>query len=134
MAASSLRLHPCFADLDAFVPRVMKLGVASTSAVSEPRTTATTTTAFPRFPDGPALAAYGHDGRRRSRRGCWYFLCGHSSTKRNRTTLSSLCCLAMELTFACLHAFRPLVINVFAAEASAVLEPSTGRSAATDSA
>ena len=42
--------------------------------------------------------------------------------------------IGLELTFACLHAFGPYVINVFAAKSSAVLEPSTARSAATDSA
>jgi len=36
--------------------------------------------------------------------------------------------------FAGLHAFRPPVINISVAESSAVLEPSTPRSATTDSA
>ena len=40
----------------------------------------------------------------------------------------------LELTFAGLHAIGPPVINVFAATSSAALEPSTPRSAATDSA
>ena len=52
------------------MPRVTKLGVASTSAVSEPRTAATATTAFPRFRDGAAFAAFGPDGRRP--RGYWH--------------------------------------------------------------
>ena len=55
-AASSLGLRQCFARTDALVPRVTEVGVASTSAVSEPRTAATTTTAFTGFPDG-AFAA-----------------------------------------------------------------------------
>ena len=38
--------------------------VTSTSAVSEPRTAATATTAFPRFSNGTALATYGPSGRR----------------------------------------------------------------------
>ena len=42
--------------------------------------------------------------------------------------------IGLELTFAGLHAFRPLVINMSAAKSSAVLEPSTARSATTDSA
>ena len=63
-------MRPCFADPDAFVPRVIMLGVTSTSAVSEPRTAATTTTAFPRFRDGAAFAAFGPDGR--YPRGSWY--------------------------------------------------------------
>ena len=57
--------RPCFAGLNALVPRVMKLGVAHTSAVSEPRTTATAATVFPRFHDDAALSASGTDDRRR---------------------------------------------------------------------
>ena len=41
--------------------------------------------------------------------------------------------ISLELTFAGGHAFRPLVINVFVAGTSAVLKPSTARSAATAS-
>ena len=67
-AASSLGLSHCFADLNALVPRVIKLGVTSTSAVSEPRTAATATTTPARFGDDAAFEAYGADGRRR---GCW---------------------------------------------------------------
>ena len=55
----------CFAGLYALVPRVIKLCVTSTSTVSEPRTAATATTAFPRLSDGATFAAYGTDGRRR---------------------------------------------------------------------
>ena len=66
MADGCLGLRQCFAGLDALVPRVIKLlGVTSTSAVSEPRTTATAATPFARFPDGGAFGAYGTDGRRR---------------------------------------------------------------------
>ena len=42
--------------------------------------------------------------------------------------------IGLELTFAGLHAFRPPVINISVADSSAVLEPSTARSATTDSA
>jgi hypothetical protein len=42
--------------------------------------------------------------------------------------------LGFGLTFASLHAMGPFVINIFASKPSAVLEPSTARSAATDSA
>ena len=42
--------------------------------------------------------------------------------------------IGLELTFTGLRAFRPLVIDTFAAKSSAVLEPSTARSATTDSA
>ena len=66
-----LGLCQCFAGLDALVPRVIKLAVTSTSAVSEPRTTATTATYFPGFRNDPAFGAYETDGRRRS---CY---CGH---------------------------------------------------------
>ena len=57
-----------FAGLDTLVPRVIKLGVTRTSAVSEPRTTATAATDFARFRDDAAFGAYGTNGRRR---GCW---------------------------------------------------------------
>ena len=59
-------LRQCFAGPDALVPRVIKLGVTSTSAVSEPRTTAATATYFPRFRNDPAFGAYETDGRRRN--------------------------------------------------------------------
>ena len=42
--------------------------------------------------------------------------------------------IGLELTFAGLHAIGPPVIDMFAAKSSAVLEPSTARSATTDSA
>ena len=42
--------------------------------------------------------------------------------------------IALELTFACLHALKPPVSNVTVAFSSAVLKPSTARSATTDSA
>ena len=51
-----------------------KLGVTSSSAVSEPRTTATATTHFSIFLDGAAFAAHGTDGRRRD------FWCVHMQT------------------------------------------------------
>ena len=53
------------------MPRVIELGVTSTSAVSEPRTTATAATNFARFRDDPAFEAYGTDDHRR-RRGYWW--------------------------------------------------------------
>ena len=52
-----------FTGLDALVPRVMKLGAASTPTVSEPRTSTTATTVFARFHDGAAFGAYKTDGR-----------------------------------------------------------------------
>ena len=69
-ADGCLGLRPCCAGPDALVPRVIKLSIVSTSAVSEPRTAASTTTTFPRFRDGTAVAAYGPGARRG--RDCWY--------------------------------------------------------------
>ena len=42
--------------------------------------------------------------------------------------------MSLELTLASLHAIKPPVTNVSVAGTSAVLKPSTARSAATDSA
>ena len=64
-ANGCLGLLQWFAGLNALVPRMIKLCVTSNSAVSGPRTTATTTTAFSRFRDNAAFAAYRTDGRRR---------------------------------------------------------------------
>ena len=55
----------CFAGPNAFVPRVIRLDVTNTSAVSEPRTAAAAATMFPRLRDDAALGANGTDGRRR---------------------------------------------------------------------
>ena len=104
-----------------------KFCVTTTSAVSEPRTAVTAATTFPRFHNGATNTAFGPDGRRR--RDC----------EMNRKTLSSQCLdiqlhvIDLELTFAGRHAIGPPVIDIFAAKSSAVLEPSTARSAATDS-
>ena len=61
--------YPCFAGMYALVPRVLKSSVTSTSADSEPGTTATTTTEFSSFRDDAAFGAYRIDDRRR---GCWF--------------------------------------------------------------
>ena len=53
--------------MDAFVPRVTELGITSDSAVSEPRTSATTTTRFAGFLDGDTFET--HSSGHRSR-GC----------------------------------------------------------------
>ena len=66
-ADDCLGLYQCFAGLDAFIPRVIKLGVTITSAVSEPRTTATAATNFLRFHDDTAFGAYRTNS---CRRGC----------------------------------------------------------------
>ena len=60
-----LELRSCFADLDALVPRVMKICATGTSAVAEPRTTASATTSFTGFLDGTTFGAYGADDHRR---------------------------------------------------------------------
>ena len=134
-ADGCLEPRPCFAGLDALVPRVMKLCVTRTSAVSEPRTTATATTHFPRFLDGAAFRACGTDNRCR---GCW---CLYAGTDQNptKTTQKNKDCLVcariylhavrLELTFASLHALKPAVTNVSVARTSAVFKPSTARSA-----
>ena len=60
--------HPrllCFASLDAFVPRVLKIRVASSPAVSEPRTATSAATEFAGFRDRAAYEAHGIDGPRR---------------------------------------------------------------------
>mgnify|MGYP003328228539 CR=1 FL=1 len=44
------------------------------------------------------------------------------------------CNFRLERTLARCHALEPLVLNVFVADTSAVLEPSASRSAAADSA
>lgn len=64
MADGCLGLRPQLAGLDALVPCVLKLCVASTAAVSEPGTAATATTSFAGFIDGATFGAYGTGGRR----------------------------------------------------------------------
>ena len=64
---------PCFAGLYTLVPRVLKSPVTRTPAVSEPRTTATTTTTLARFAEGAAVGTYGSACRRRN---C---LCSHAN-------------------------------------------------------
>ena len=56
----------CFASLDTLVPRVLKVCVDSSPAVSEPRTATCTTTEFAGFLDGATCEAQGTDGRCRS--------------------------------------------------------------------
>ena len=78
-----LEPRPCFAGLDALVPRVMELGVASSSAVSEPRTTATATTDFSRFRERAAFGTYQPDSRRR---GCSRAYVGNVETQTDNIT------------------------------------------------
>ena len=58
-----LEVHPRFAGLDALVPRVINVCVASSSAVSVPGTAATATTDFSRFINDTAFGTYGTEGR-----------------------------------------------------------------------
>ena len=78
-AHGCLELHPCFARLDALVPRVAKLYVIDTFAVSEPGTAATATTRFAGFLDSTAFGAY-HDGHCRNR-WCYMREFGQSETR-----------------------------------------------------
>ena len=77
-----LGLRECFAGPNALVPGVIKLGVTSASAVSEPRTTATTATYFPRFRDDAAFGAYGTHARRRH--GCGMYVDIGQNQKRRK--------------------------------------------------
>ena len=116
---------------------MIELGVTSTSAVSEPRTSATAAACFPRFRDDTAFGAYKTDSRRR---GCW---CAYVSlVKIIRTREQSLLGLrgiylpdvSLRLTFAGLDALKPPVISISATNMSTILIPTTARSAATGSA
>ena len=74
--------------MDALVPRVIKLGVTSTSTVPEPRTTATAATDFHRFRDDAAFGAYGTDDCRRCWWWCAYVGIGQNTNwKRERVNL-----------------------------------------------
>ena len=113
---------------------MIKLGVTSTSAVSGPRTTATTTTDFARFRDA-AFGAYGTDCHRRD---CWCVYVGQNTKTKTVTAWSTrrfyLHGVSSGLTFAGLDALKPPVISVSVASTSTILVPSTARSATTGSA
>ena len=66
-ADGCLGVSQCFAGLNALVPRMIRPGGDTISAVSEPRTTATTATHLPGFSDDATFRACGRDGRH----GCW---------------------------------------------------------------
>ena len=95
MGASFLGLRPFFACLDALIPRMTKLGVTSTSAVSEPRTTVTTATNFPRFLDDAAFGAYVTE----CRRSCWCVHVVIGQSTRIKTRKQSLSDLQQLSTF-----------------------------------
>ena len=54
-----------FAGLNALVPRVLTIYVASCPTFSKPRTSTSAATEFAGFRDGATGEAYGADGRRR---------------------------------------------------------------------
>ena len=54
----------CFASLDALVPRMLKFCIASSPALSEPRTATSATTQLAGILDGTTLEAQETDGRR----------------------------------------------------------------------
>ena len=129
------RLIPCFAGSDALIPRAIKFCVTGTSAFPKPRTTATATTPHARFPDRAAFGAYGTDCRRR---GCWsaYVGVGHRHKRRtrynnHRARMHLPPGIYFKRTFASLQTLKPPVIYVSVAGTSAVLKPSTARSATT---
>ena len=111
---------------------MIKLGVASTSAVFEPRTSVTAATAFAGFPDAAACGAYGTDSRRR---GCWCVYVGIGKKHQDENTRKqSLHSVSLGLTFTGFDALKPSVISVSVAGSSTILVPSTARSTATGSA
>ena len=134
MADDCLGLLPGFAGLDALVPRVLHIYVTGTSASAEPRTAATATTPFTRFPNCATMGAYGTNHHRH--RDCWCLYVGISQSHQEKNAIGNYClnidCL--PLTFAGIHALEPPVINVPVTETSALLKPRTTRSATTDSA
>ena len=68
---------------------------------------------------------------------CLYAGIGQRYINKNAITVTErryVHAISLELTFASLHALKPAVINVYVSVTSAVLEPSTARSATTDSA
>ena len=98
-ATGFLGLRPRFAGLDALVPRMIKLGVTSTSAVSEPRTTATAATNFTRFRDDAVFEAYGTYSRRRRRRDYyWCAYVGNCQNTKIKTRTHSLIGLRDDLS------------------------------------
>ena len=78
-ADGCLELIQFLAGLNALIPRVSKLGVASACTVSKPRTTATAATNFPGFRDDAAFRTYGADYRCH---GCWCVYVGIGQNKR----------------------------------------------------
>ena len=111
---------------------MIKLGVNSTSAVSEPSTAATAASKFPRFRDDAAFGAYGTHGR-----SLLYCHCVNMGIGQNAKPVCEniyLPNVSLGLTFAGLDAIKPPVISVSVANTSTTLMPGTTRSATTSSA
>ena len=126
------------------MPRVIKVCGTCNSTVFEPRTTATATTSLFRFLDDAAFYAYG-TADRRSDGWCYIYVgIGLRHKEENAVTVNSHCLVCvislyvhvinLKLTFASPDALKPPVTNVPVANTSAILKPSTARSATTDSA
>ena len=136
-ADGCLEPRPCFAGLDALVPRVMELCVTSSSAVSEPRTTATAATDFSRFRDRAAFGAYQTDCRGRGCSSGYTGIWLKHTRKEKRNNRCSECArmylhgFSLGLTCASLKPLKPPVASVPVADTSAILKPSTTRSATT---
>ena len=122
---------------------MIKFVVTITSAVSEPRTTATATTSFPRFRDDAAFGAHRTDGRRND---CWCLHVGIGQHEKeemrykigNKSLSMQVCTcmyvISLERTFASHRAVGPTVTNFPVTDTSTILKPSTTRSTTTDSA
>ena len=134
-----LGLRQCTAGLDALVPCVVKLYFPSTSAVSEPRTTATAATRFPRFRDNATFGACETDN---PRCGYWYVKMDIGQNTEIETRKQGLNCLeeylstrfSPRLTFAGLQAIKPYVASVSIPSTSTIPIPSTAGSATARSA
>ena len=126
-----LGLPPCFAGLQALVPRVIRLGVTSTSTLAEPGATAATTTHLTGFLCDAAFRAYGTDSRCQDcnmRTSIQRLRAIRYTSHRAKMYLHTS---SLELTFAGLRALDPRVVNVSIASTSAILIPSTTGSATT---
>ena len=127
------------ADANALQPRVIKFSIVGAPAVLEPRTTVAATTHFAGFLDDAALRTHGTAQRCRDRC-CWHVTNGqtHATRKTLPTPILSVdnhvsTDVNLGLTSAGLHARKPAVTQTSVADTSAVLVPSTTRSATTDS-
>ena len=124
-----LGLRPCFAGLQALMPRVINVCVAVTSAFIEPRTSATTTTDFSRSLRYTAFQAHRIDCRHHGR--CvWACMCQRHEQQHAINSQSD----GARLTVTGLRALKPTVLDVSVISTSTVIEPSTARSATTGSA